>query len=93
MPAQGRVILDLVKGLEHKGHFIFMDHCYTSPALVSKLSDLGFAACGIGTVRYRTLGIPDYANPKKFPMEKGADPQFYTKAGQLSVCYGGTQSL
>ena len=91
MPAQGRVVLDLVKGLEHKGHFIFMDNWYTSPALVSKLSDLGFAACG--TVRYRTLGIPDYANPKKFPMEKGADPQFYTKAGQLCVVWRDTKPV
>ena len=84
LPAQGKVVLDLLKGLEHKGHCINMDNWFNSPALVSKLSQLGFGACG--TVRYTTRGIPAFANPKKHPMKRDADPQFYQKAGQLHVC-------
>ena len=72
-PAQGKVVLDLLKGLEHKGHCIYMDNWFSSPALVSKLSQLGFGACG--TVRYTTRAIPDFANPKKHPMKRDADPQ------------------
>ena len=55
-----------------------MDNWSNSPALVSKLSQLGFGACG--TVRYTTRGIRDFANLKKHPMKRDADPQFYQKA-------------
>ena len=34
IPAQGKVVLDLLKGLEHKGHCICMDNWFNSPALV-----------------------------------------------------------
>ena len=68
LPAQGKVVLDLRKGLEHKGHCIYMDNWFNSPALVSQLSQLGFGACG--TVRYTKRGIPDFANPKKHPMKR-----------------------
>ena len=85
LPASGQVVVDLLKGLEKKGHFIFMDNWYTSPALVHKLSQLGFGARG--TVRYTSLGIPESANPKKAPMKQGDEPQFYTKAGQLCVVW------
>ena len=91
LPAQGKVILDLLKGLEHKGHCIYMDNWFNSSALVSKLSQLGFGACG--TVGYTTRGIPDFANPKKHPMKRDADPQFYQEAGQLGVVYGRIRSV
>ena len=60
-----------------------MDNWFNSPALVSKLSQLGFGACG--TVRYTTRGIPAFANSKKHPIKRDADPQCYQKAGQLCV--------
>ena len=91
LPAQGKVVLDLLKGLEHKGHCIYMDNWFNSPALVSKLSQLGFGACR--TVRYTTRGIPDFANPKKHTMKRDADPQFYQKAGQLCVVWQDTKRV
>ena len=91
IPAPGKIVLDLVKGLENKGHCIYMDNWFTSPALFSKLSQLGFGACG--TVRYTTRGIPDVANPKKQPMTRDADPQFYQKAGQLCVVWQDTKRV
>ncbi len=68
-----------------------MDNWFTSSALFSKLSELGFGACG--TVRYTTLGIPDVANSKKFPMKSGADPKFFQKAGQLCVMWQDTKRV
>ena len=91
LPAQGKVVLDLLKGLEHKGHCIYMDNWFNSPALVSKLSQLGFGPCGI--VRYTTRGIPDFANPKKHPMKRDADPQFKKKKQANYASYGRIRSV
>ena len=85
LTASGQVVVDLLKGMENKGHVVFMDNWYTSPALVHKLSQLGFGARG--TVRYTTQGIPDCANPKKVPRKRHDPPQFFSKAGQLCVVW------
>ena len=81
----GQVVMDLVKEVQHKGHIIFCDNWYTSPALVCKLSQLGFGFCG--TSRYTTLGMPHDSNPKKYTMRKGDDPRFLEKADQLCVVW------
>ena len=70
----GKVIIDLVNGLENKGHIIYCDSYFTSPALVAKLYKLGFGCCG--TARYNTQEIPHAANPKRHNMRKGDDPNF-----------------
>ena len=71
----GKVIIDLVIGLENKGHIIYCDNYFTSPALVAKLYKLGCRYCG--TARYNTQGIPHAANPKKHKMRKGDDLKFF----------------
>ena len=43
------VVLKLLEGLENRGHHIYMDNHYTSPALFQDLRCRGFCACG--TVR------------------------------------------
>ena len=68
-----------------------MDNWFNSPALVSKLSLIGFGACR--TVRYTTRGIPAFANPKKHPMKRDAEPQFYQKTGQLCVVWQDTKRV
>ena len=50
------VVLRLVEGLEHKGHHVYMDNYYSSPALFSSLQQLRFGACG--TVRVNRRGLP-----------------------------------
>ena len=35
------VVLDLLKGLERRGHHVYVDNYYTSPALFSDLRDCG----------------------------------------------------
>ena len=82
---QGEVVIELVKGLEYKGHVIYCDNYFNSAALVSKLSKLGFGCCG--PVRYNTRGIPHVAHPKTNRIKKGDDPKCYEKAGQLCIVW------
>ena len=81
----GHVILDLIKGFENKGHTIYCDNYYTSPALFLKLTQLGFGCCG--TVKYVSKGLPEIANPKKNKLKKGDAPIFHSKAGQLCISW------
>ena len=50
------IVLQLLRGLEGRGHHVYMDNYYTSPALFQELRDLGFGACG--TVRVNRRGLP-----------------------------------
>ena len=46
----------VLKGLEGKGHHVYTDNYYSSPALFRNLRDLGFGACG--TVHVNRRGLP-----------------------------------
>ena len=50
------VVLKLLEGLENKGHHVYTDNYYTSPALFRDLALKGFGACG--TVRVDRRGVP-----------------------------------
>ena len=50
------VVLKLVEGLEGRGHHVYTDNYYSSPALFGDLRRLGFGACG--TVRVNRQGMP-----------------------------------
>ena len=80
-----------MNGLENKGHIIYCDNYFTSPALVAKLYKLGFGCCG--TARYNTQGIPHAANPKKHNMRKGDDPKFVVKGGQMCIVWQDKKSV
>ena len=49
-------VLSLVEHLHHKGHHLYMDNLYTSPALFSTLKSSGIGACG--THRTNRKGVP-----------------------------------
>ena len=49
-------VLKLVEGLESKGHHLYCDNYYTSPALFHDLYERDFGACG--TVRIDRRGLP-----------------------------------
>ena len=51
------VVLKLLEGLEDRGHHVYTDNYYSSPALFGDLRHLGFGACG--TVRKNRRGLPD----------------------------------
>ena len=42
--------------MQVRGHHVYIDNLYTSPALFSDLRDMGFGACG--TVRANRRGMP-----------------------------------
>ena len=50
------IVVALLEGLEGRGHHVYVDNYYTSPALFTELRDLGFGACG--TVRINRRGLP-----------------------------------
>lgn len=60
------IVMSLLEGLEGKGHHVFTDNYYSSPALFAELREKGFGACG--TVRVNRRGIPA---AMKQPMGKG----------------------
>ena len=49
------VVTKLLEGLEGRGHHVYTDNYYSSPALFGDLRRLGFGACG--TVRVNWRGV------------------------------------
>ena len=56
------VVLRLVEPICGRGHHMYMDNLYTSPALFSELRSRGFGTCG--TLRLNRCGIPIEAKGK-----------------------------
>ena len=56
------IVLKLLEGLEGRGHHVYTNNYYSSPALFGDLQHLGFGACG--TVRKNRRGIPDEMKAK-----------------------------
>ena len=50
------IVTKLLEGLENRGHHLYVDNFYSSPALFSDLLTKGFGACG--TVRLNRRGLP-----------------------------------
>ena len=57
------VVMDLVEGLDSKGHNIYINNYYSSPSLFSDLYKHGFGACG--TVGINCTGMPKEWQKKK----------------------------
>ncbi|CAB3251309.1 unnamed protein product [Arctia plantaginis] len=58
-PVSGTIpalVLRLLSGLEHKGHTVWMDNFYNSPALARELKSLGFDC--VGTLRTNRQFVP-----------------------------------
>ena len=45
IPRLGQVVIELINSVENQGHCTFADNWYTSPALVHRLTQQGFAFC------------------------------------------------
>lgn len=62
-----QVVLDLLGGLQHRGHCVTMDNFYNCPALARYLKSLGFDC--LGTLRVNRRNVPsDIAKiPKNLP--------------------------
>ena len=66
------VVLRLVEPICGRGHHLYTDNLYTSPALFTELRLLGIGACG--TLRMNRRGIPPEANASLKKGEKRAIP-------------------
>ncbi|GBP53629.1 PiggyBac transposable element-derived protein 4 [Eumeta japonica] len=64
-----QIVLNLLEGLEHKGHCVTMDNFYNSPALARYLKCRGFDC--LGTVRLTRKNIPEDVKEMKKNCEKG----------------------
>ena len=73
------VVMKLVEGLEKKGHHIYCDNFYSSPALFTNLRENGFCACG--TLRINRRGVPSRIK-SKVKLKKG-DVVSIVKKGTL----------
>ena len=60
------IVLRLIEPVSGRGHHLYTDNLYTSPALYSELHRLGFEACG--TLRLNRRGVPPEA---KSALSKG----------------------
>ena len=75
------VVMKLVEGLEHKGHHLYYDNYYSSPALFNDLRQLGIGACG--TVRLNRRGLPEKITSKSAMTKR--DVRRKTEKGLLSM--------
>ena len=57
------VVLKLLEGLEDRGHHVYLDNWYSSPALFDDLHSKGFGACG--TLRLNRKGLPQIIKSKR----------------------------
>ncbi|GBP50360.1 PiggyBac transposable element-derived protein 4 [Eumeta japonica] len=64
-----KIVLNLLEGLEHKGHCVTMDNYYNSPALARYLKCRGFDC--LGTERLTRKNIPEDVKEMKKNCEKG----------------------
>lgn len=76
------LVLRLLRGLEHRGHKIWMDNYYNSPALARILKSLGYDC--VGTLRTNRQFVPEQLmNLKKTDM----------RVGQVCGCTSGDVDL
>ena len=61
------VVIKLLEGLEGRGHHVYTDNWYNSPALFDNLHSMGFGACG--TLHLNRKGVPDILK-RKLKMNK-----------------------
>ncbi|CAB3252784.1 unnamed protein product [Arctia plantaginis] len=76
------LVLKLLNGLEHKGHTVWMDNFYNSPALVRELKVRGFDC--VGTLRLNRQFVPTELTN----LTKGA-----LAVGQVCGCTSGNVDL
>lgn len=77
------VVRELVAPFTGKGHEVYMDSYYTSPAIANELADLETGLCG--TVRTTRKGMPKGLGKSVLQLKKGDDPVFLRK-GKLLTC-------
>ncbi|RVE53465.1 hypothetical protein evm_001835 [Chilo suppressalis] len=76
-----KVVLDLLKDLEHRGHCVTMDNFYSSPSLARYLKSLGFDC--LGTLRVNRKHVPN--DISKIPENVVKGTMVARHCGDLSI--------
>ncbi|XP_063041039.1 piggyBac transposable element-derived protein 4-like [Engraulis encrasicolus] len=74
-----------------KGHEVYMDSYYTSPAIATELASRDTGLCG--TVSSQRRGMPKALRPAVLPLRKGDDPVFMQKGKMLACAWHDTKRL
>ena len=82
-PLSEQVVLELLQGYENKGHVVYTDNYYSSPALFAKLQERGIGACG--AVNPNRKNMPAELKSNNLRLAKGDDPVFY-HSGNMVAC-------
>ena len=78
LPVAHSVVLGLTEPYHNKGHVIYMDNFFSSPALYKDLADHQMGACG--TLRINRKGVPPIVQNAK---PKAGDPPVTTRDGPI----------
>uniref|UniRef100_A0A8C1TF10 PiggyBac transposable element-derived protein domain-containing protein n=1 Tax=Cyprinus carpio TaxID=7962 RepID=A0A8C1TF10_CYPCA len=77
------IVRQLMAQYTGKGHEVYMDSYYTSPAIANELANNDTGMCG--TVNCKRRGMPRCLRQTELPLSKGDDPVFM-RHGKLLVC-------
>jgi hypothetical protein len=78
-----RVVMDLCQPILNKGHHVYFDNYFTSPALVTELSQNQTGSCG--TLRVNRVGVP--AAVKAAKPNKGDFPEVNRDGNKLYITW------
>nr|XP_055037155.1 piggyBac transposable element-derived protein 4-like [Misgurnus anguillicaudatus] len=85
------VVRELMAPYTGKGHEVYMDSYYTSPAIADELASNDLGLCG--TVSSKRKGMPKGLTREQLPLRKGDDPVFMRKGKMLACAWHDTKRL
>ncbi|KAM9323010.1 uncharacterized protein KZ484_021087 [Pholidichthys leucotaenia] len=83
------VVRQLMEPHTGKGHEVYMDSCYTSPAIAKELAAKDTGVCG--TVNCNRRGMPKDLRPAQLPLRRGDDPVFMRQDKLLACAWHDTK--
>uniref|UniRef100_A0A3Q1EFJ1 PiggyBac transposable element-derived protein domain-containing protein n=1 Tax=Acanthochromis polyacanthus TaxID=80966 RepID=A0A3Q1EFJ1_9TELE len=85
------IVRQLLAPYTGKGHEVYMDSYYTSPAIARELADNDTGMCG--TVNCNRRGMPRGLKPAHLPLRRGDDPVFMRSNKLLACAFHDTKRL
>ncbi|KAL2102438.1 hypothetical protein ACEWY4_001606 [Coilia grayii] len=85
------VVSQLMAPYTGKGHEVYMDSYYTSPAVATELASKDTGLCG--TVSSQRRGMPKALKPAMLPLSKGDDPVFMRQGKMLACAWHDTKRV
>ncbi|KAM4544857.1 piggyBac transposable element-derived protein 4-like [Odontesthes bonariensis] len=85
------IVRDLMTPYTGKGHEVYMDSYYSSPAIAEELASKDIGVCG--TVSSKRKGMPKGLTKEHLPLKKGDEPVFMRKGNLLACAWHDTKRL